>query len=124
MLRTIIIDDEENGRFVLLQLLKKFNKNIDVVGTAHSAAQGRELRQSVKPDLVFLDIEMPIESGFDVLEKIGAKDFEVIFLSVHAHHALKAIRFSPAAFLMKPIDINELTAAIEHVAKKTERSEV
>ena len=91
MLRTIIIDDESRGREVLHKMLQKFCGNVEVVALADSAGAGKKLIREHRPDLVFLDIEMPHENGFEMLEHLGAIDFNVVFVSAHERHAIKAM---------------------------------
>ena len=117
MLRTIIIDDESRGREVLHKMLRKFCGNIDVVGLADSADEGKKLIREHRPDLVFLDIEMPYQNGFEMLESLGAVDFNVIFVSAHERHAMKAIKYSALDYLLKPVNINELQAAVDKAGK-------
>lgn len=113
MLRTIIIDDEPKGRSALQQMLQKFCPAVEVLETAESAEAGKKIIQQHKPDLVFLDVEMPFQDGFEMLQSMEKIDFKVIFCTGHNHYAIKAIRFSALDYLMKPIDIKELKAAVE-----------
>ena len=90
----------------------------EIIGTANSAQDGLEAIKRLQPDLLFFDIEMPRMNGFEMLEKIGNIDFEVIFVTAFDKYAIKAIRFCALDFLLKPVDINELTQAVEKATVK------
>lgn len=113
MIRAAIVDDESNGREVLKHLLKKHFPNMEVVGLAHSVESGLNMISEAKPDLLFLDVEMPNESGFDLLRKFERIPFDVIFVTAHEHYAIKAIKFSAMDYILKPIDVDDLRAAIQ-----------
>ena len=112
MLKAIIVDDEKAGRETLGLLLEKHHPGIEVVATADSARTGREAILEHHPDLVFLDIQMPGGSGFDLLKSIEVVDFEVIFVSAHSQHALRAFQFAALHYIRKPIKVQELRDAI------------
>lgn len=109
---TIIIDDEADARENLESLLKKYCKNLKVVASADSAESGLAKITELKPDLVFLDIQMPAGSGLDLIEKIGDINFEVIFVTAFDEFAIKAIRLAALDYLLKPINIVELKEAV------------
>jgi two-component system LytT family response regulator len=115
MLKVIIVDDEELGRNVLKSLLQKFCPNIELLGEAKNSTEAIKLIQELKPELVFLDIEMPGGSGFDLLEKIGTPSFSVVFTTAFDQYAIKAIKFSAMDYLLKPINIEELVESIRKV---------
>ncbi|MEN9459794.1 MAG: response regulator [Bacteroidota bacterium] len=117
-IRTVLVDDERNGREILLALLEKFCVNVEVVGTADSAEPAIALIKELKPHLVFLDINMPGLSGFEMLEKLAPIDFEVIFVTAHDAYALKAFKFSAIDYVLKPIDLDDLQKAVEKVEGK------
>ena len=108
MLKAIIIDDEPKGRSILQQLLALHAPKITVVSTAANAEEGLKLIDLHNPDVVFLDIEMPGKSGFELLREIGSINFKVVFVSAHNHYSLKAIKFHAFDYLLKPIDLDEL----------------
>ena len=118
MLRSIIIDDEENGRETLLYSLKEVCPDVEVVGQADSAMTGMTLIKRHNPDLVFLDIEMPAGSGFDLLENIDNINFEIIFTTAYDQYAIKAFKFSAVDYLLKPIDLTDLKEAVRMVEEK------
>src|ERR1700761_3758772 len=114
-MKAIIIDDEPRGRNILLQLINQHFHQIKVVATASGADEGIRLIDNWKPEVVFLDVEMPGKSGFDMLKELGPVDFKLIFVSAHNHYALNAIKLSAIDFLLKPIDLDDLTKAIERL---------
>jgi two-component system, LytTR family, response regulator len=118
MLKTIIVDDEFRGRQTLQNLLTDNCPEINIVEACDSAAAAKEAIEKHHPHLVFLDVEMPHQNGFNLLESLKEVDFDVIFTTAHSHHAIKAIKFSAMDYLLKPIDIDELKAAVEKVAHK------
>jgi len=113
----IVVEDEPNNRDNLLELLKKYCADVEVVATAHSGASGIEAILKHQPDLVFLDVEMPDGNGFEVLEKTTSVKFEVVFTTAFDQYALQAFKFCALDYLLKPIDISELIAAIDKVKK-------
>ena len=122
VLRALIIDDEPISRTVIRRLLERFCPSVQVAGEAESAATGRALIAAEDPDLVFLDIEMPFGSGFAVLESFPARRFEVIVVTAHERHALRAVGHGPLEYLLKPIDIGELMGAVGRAAERKTRT--
>ncbi len=121
VIKAIIVDDEKRGRETLQNLLGKYTKTVEVLDMAESAKEGIDLIKKLNPDLVFLDIEMPHGSGFDLLESFkGEINFEVIFTTAYDQYAIQAIKFAALDYLLKPIDIEELQMAITRVAQKME----
>jgi two-component system LytT family response regulator len=118
MLRAVIIDDEKRGRETLLNLLNEYCKNLEVVEMANSAKTGAEIIAAQQPDVVFLDIQMPKGTGFDMLESIAELNFEVIFTTAYDKYAIKAIKFAAMDYLLKPVEIDELKAAVDRVKEK------
>jgi two-component system LytT family response regulator len=117
-IRTLIVDDERNGREILSALLEKFCLNVEVVGTADSGETAITLIEDLEPELVFLDINMPGISGFEMLERLSPINFEVIFVTAHDAYALKAFKFSAIDYVLKPIDLDDLLNAIIKVENK------
>ena len=113
MLKTIIIDDETKGRQMIQRLLEKYCSDVNVVASADSAVSGKKMIEEHHPDLVFLDIEMPHENGFEMLEGMNAREFNVVFVSAHERYAMQAIKYSALDYLLKPINIGDLKAAVE-----------
>ena len=118
MIKAIVVDDEKNSRENLVKLLNNFVKDVNVVAEADSAQSGAEKIKELLPDVVFLDIEMPHGSDFDLLKSFEKIDFEVIFVTAYNHYAIKAIKFSALDYLLKPVDIQELALTIERVKQK------
>ncbi|MGE0569089.1 MAG: LytR/AlgR family response regulator transcription factor [Bacteroidia bacterium] len=118
MITTVIIEDEEKSRELLIKLLEKNCPTIEIVGTAANVKEGVALVKNKKPDLVFLDITMPDGSGFDLLEHVQDLKFDLIFATASNEHAIKAFKYSACDYLLKPIDIDELKAAVDRVVEK------
>jgi len=112
-MRTLIIDDEQNVREALKGLLRLWSPQTEVLGEAAGVSEALEKINALKPDLIFLDVEMADGTGFDLLKQLPERDFEVIFATAHQHYAIGAIRMSACDFLLKPIDPDDLVAAIE-----------
>ncbi len=118
MIKAIIVDDELGARESLSKMVEKNCKQIEIVGKADSMKTAYELITTLNPDLVFLDIEMPKGNAFDLLEKFKQINFHIIFTTAYDHYAIKAIKFSAVDYLLKPIDPEELVAAIEKFESK------
>jgi two-component system LytT family response regulator len=116
MLTALIIDDEDKGRVVLKQKLTDHCPNVKVVGEADGGSNGKTMIESFRPDVVFLDIEMPGINGFDMLNNLSEKNFHLIFTTAYNQYAIKAIKFAAFDYLLKPIDIEELKATIGRLA--------
>jgi two-component system LytT family response regulator len=112
---SIIIDDELKSRENLKKMILTFCEGVEVAATCQNVAQGLEAIGKTRPDIVFLDVQMQGETGFDLLAQIKTIDFEVIFTTAHAEYAIKAIKFSAIDYLLKPIDVGELQHAIAKV---------
>src|ERR1035437_526887 len=117
-MKAVLIDDENGSRESLAKLVEKYCPEVVVAAKADSMASGLTAIQQHEPDLVFLDIEMPNGSGFDLLEKIKEIDFDVIFTTAYDHYAIRAIKFSAVDYLLKPIDPEELILAVKRVENK------
>ena len=121
MLTAVIIDDEMHSVDVLKNLLATYCPNVKVVGQADHAVAGRKLISEHAPDLVFLDIEMPFGTGFDMLDAIEHKNTSVIFVTAYDHYALKAIKYYAIDYLLKPVDIDELKNAVKKAEERKEQ---
>ncbi|MEE4256536.1 MAG: LytTR family DNA-binding domain-containing protein [Bacteroidales bacterium] len=115
ILKTVIVDDEQDAVNFIESIAKEYCPNIEIVGKAYSAIEGVEVISKVKPDLVFLDVEMPHGSGFDLLAGFPEKEFDVIFITAFNHYAIRAIKFSAVDYILKPININEFIDAVKRV---------
>ncbi len=112
MLNAIIIDDEIFCQDALRQILEQYFEEVKVIGVANSVQEGLRLIKNNKIHIVFLDVEMPNESGFQLFEYLEDINFEVVFTTAFDKYALKAIQFSALAYLLKPIALDELQQAI------------
>jgi len=108
----IIIDDERNIREVLELLLKQYCPDIELVGSAVSASEGRELLKTLQVDLIFLDISMPKEDGFAFLTTIPKENYGIIFVTAYQEYALRALKASAIDYLLKPVNPIELRDAV------------
>ena len=115
MIRCVIVEDEEMARKVLKSLLAQYCPDVMVCAEADDVTSGQEMIEAFRPDLVFLDIEMPGGSGFKLLSNIKDIDFEVVFITAYEQFAIKAIRHDALDYLLKPVDPKELVAAVEKV---------
>jgi two-component system, LytTR family, response regulator len=113
MIKTIIIDDDKGCIEALSGLCEKHLPQVQVAGTAGTIDEGLKLIGEVGPELVFLDVELNGEFGFDLFKKLPQPRFRVIFTTAHEKYALKAIKASCLEFLLKPVDDRELRAAVE-----------
>lgn len=114
-LTAVLIDDEEVSRDILASYLSSYCPDIKMLGQAKDINEGEKLIQTHSPDIVFLDIEMPYGNGFDLIERIENINFEVIFITAFSDYAIKALNLSASYYILKPIDIDELVAAVEKV---------
>lgn len=119
-LTALLIDDEEVSRDILRSYLTDYCKDIEIVGEASNIKEGEKLIKSKSPSVVFLDIEMPYGNGFDLIEKLDSIDFEVVFITAFSDYAIKALNLSASSYILKPIDIDELVAAVDKIKTKKE----
>lgn len=113
MIKAIIVDDEMKSQSLLFKLLERFCPDVEVIGFACNVKTAVELINQENPELVFLDISMPDGDGFEVLEQVNSRNFEVVFTTAYNEYALKAIKFSALHYLLKPINYVELKDAVE-----------
>jgi two-component system LytT family response regulator len=116
--KTIVVDDEADAVDFISSIINEYCPSLEIVGKAHNVIQGIKVINEKKPDLVFLDVEMPNGSGFDLLEQFPEKTFDVIFITAFNHYAIKAIKFSAVDYILKPININEFIDSVSKVIKK------
>jgi len=117
MLRTIIIDDEESVRRTLDKLVKRYCPNVKLVAEADGVESGIKAIKKHHPDLILLDIKMDDGTGFDLLKQLEPVDFKVIFVTAYDQYAIKAIKFSALDYLLKPVDPDDLTEAVNKAEK-------
>ncbi|MEO6187392.1 MAG: LytTR family DNA-binding domain-containing protein [Ginsengibacter sp.] len=120
-IKAVIIDDELNSLQNLRQKIEEFCPQIQVLASTQKPEQGILIIKEMRPDVVFLDIEMPRMSGFRMLEQIGEYDFDIIFTTAYNHYSIDAIRISAFDYLVKPIGIDELQKAVERLDKTFNR---
>jgi len=118
MISAIIIDDEPGNIDVLRKMVNDFCTGIQIDGIASSVDEGIAVIRDVKPDLVFLDIEMPGKNAFDLIDQMSPVPFEIIFVTAFEHYALKAFRYSAIDYLLKPVNIAELRHAVEKAGER------
>lgn len=116
-MRTLIIDDERLARKELITLLSEYTE-IEIIGECDSAASAIESINSLKPDLIFLDVQMPEKTGFEVMEEVQENKPEVIFVSAYDHYALKAFEINALDYLLKPLDPKRLDNTLKDLANK------
>jgi two-component system LytT family response regulator len=118
MITTIIVDDEPDCCESMVMLLERYCPEVKVLDICYSAETAMQSIQEHEPQILFLDIEMPFMNGFELLEKLGQINFELIFTTSYDQYAIKAIRFSALDYLLKPIDREELQKAVQKAAQR------
>ncbi len=116
-LKTIIVEDEQTSREILKNYLTKYCPTITVVGEASNIDEAMILIRNNELDLIFLDVEMPYGSGFDLLDKFDETDFEVVFVTAYNQYAIEALNNHASYYLLKPISIDELIKAVDYVSQ-------
>src|ERR1700744_1827625 len=114
-MKAILIDDEIHCLDTLGILLADYCPEVEVIDKCWSAKKGLEAIEKERPDVLFLDVEMPVMNGFEVLEQIKNIDSSVVFTTSYDQYAIRAIRFSALDYLLKPVDPKELIAAVHKV---------
>src|SRR5437868_3639240 len=117
-LKAVLIDDEEKARRGLKNLLEKFCPQIVITGEAEDIEEAYELILKIKPDVIFLDIQMPNGNGFNLLRKFNSLPFEVIFVTGYDSYAINAIKFRALDYLLKPVAVEQLKEAAEKAFSK------
>ena len=120
-LKAILVDDELNSLQNLQFKIQEYCPSVKVVAQSQNPEEAIRLIQQHKPDVIFLDIEMPRMSGFKMLEQIPEIDFEIIFITAYNHYAINAIRICAFDYLVKPVAIDELQQTIERLAKSSNK---
>jgi|TARA_B110000902_G_scaffold167914_1_gene191501 two-component system LytT family response regulator len=114
-LSVIIADDEQTSRDLIERYVNKYCTNLEVISKAVDAKDAIAQIKELKPDLVFLDVEMPFGNAFDVLEQTQEVDYQTIFITAFSDYAIKALNYSAAYYILKPISIDELVSAVDKV---------
>lgn len=113
MIKAVIIDDEINNQELISNLLKSYAENVQVVGLANSVDSAYKAINEHHPDLIFLDIQMPDGTGFDLLKKFEKINFKIIFVTAHQEFAIEAFKYSALDYLLKPLSPANLLAAVK-----------
>lgn len=116
-MKALLIDDELSNLENLQQLLQVYTPDVQVCATAGNVADAVKAITQLRPQLVFLDIQLHQQSGFDLLRQLGQVDFEVIFVTAYDQYGIQAVKFSALDYLLKPIDTGELKAAVDKARK-------
>lgn len=116
VLKTIIVEDEKTSRDILRNYLAKYCPTVELVGEAENIQEGLELIRNHTLDLVFLDVEMPHGNAFDLLEQVGNRSFETVFVTAYNQYAIEALNTHASYYILKPVSIDELIKAVDYVA--------
>ncbi|HOW24303.1 MAG TPA: response regulator transcription factor [Bacteroidales bacterium] len=119
MIKTIIVDDDLYHTEALTNLLTQYFKQVEIIATCQDVPNAVKKIDELRPHLVFLDIEMEPYTGFDVLEMVNERDFEVIFTTAYQHYAVQAIKASALDYIEKPLNKNDLAEALMRYKTKT-----
>ncbi len=120
-LTSIIVDDEANSRAILRNYLTKYCPSVTILGEAASVQETLVLLQTNTPDVLFLDVEMPYGNAFDLLEQVPDRTFEIVFVTAYDHYAVDALNAQATYYLLKPIAIDNLIKAVDHVGHIKQR---
>lgn len=120
MIKAIIIDDEEKARNTLASFVKNFCEGVEIVAACPNVPEGVIAIHAHQPELVFLDVEMPEYSGFDLLNFFSEIHFEIVFVTAFSEYAIRAFEVSAIDYLLKPVDIDQLIKAVEKVKAQTQ----
>ncbi len=123
MLKVVIIDDKSSARKLISNIIKSSFKELNVVGFGEDVKSGLKVINSCKPDIVFLDVDMPDGTGFNLLQKLPKVDFKLIFVTAHSQYAIQAIKFSALDYFLKPIDIIEFTESLTKIISSIKKEE-
>lgn len=120
--RVIIVDDEESARNILFNLLQFYTQEIEVVAVCENVEQAVEAINTYKPDVVFLDIEMPNYSGLELVNFFDEIAFDIVFITAYQHFAVKAFEISAFDYLLKPIEISRLDQTVKNLVNKRSKA--
>lgn len=122
-IKSVIVEDEPSAREALRAYLTKYCPQVEVIGEAHNAKQAIEVVHELKPQLVFLDVELPFGNAFDILDGCADLKFETIFVTAFSQYSLRALNQSAAYYLLKPVNIEELIVAVDVATKEIEKNQ-
>src|SRR6056297_3165688 len=117
-MKAILIDDEPNALDALENIISLNGHGVKVVAKTTNPFEGLGLILQHRPDVVFLDVEMPGMSGFELLESLPEIHFEIVFATAYDHYAIKAIKNNALDYILKPVSISEVNTALEKVKEK------
>lgn len=117
-IRAILVDDEEGARNVFANLLKRFCPSVELLGSAANVPEAVDLINSLHPDLVFLDVQMPNFAGYEIVDFFEEVNFEIIFTTAYDEYAMKAFELSAVDYLLKPVKKSRLIEAIARMEDK------
>ena len=120
-LKAIIVEDEKTSRDILKNYLAKYCPKVNLIGEAENVEEALVLIRNNELDLVFLDVEMPYGNAFDLLDKVGDKQFETVFVTAYNQYALDALNAHASYYLLKPISIDKLIEAVDYVSEIKEK---
>jgi two-component system, LytTR family, response regulator len=113
-----------NSIELISSVLKDNFPEVNILGKTHLPIEGIKMINQLNPDLVFLDIEMPQATGFDILETLPDRNFEIIFITAYDKYAVKAFKYSAVDYILKPVDIDEFIMAVRRVIKKKDSNNI
>jgi two-component system, LytTR family, response regulator len=119
MMKAVIIDDEQDAILTLELIIQEYFSELNIVGKFTDPAKALSLLPHLKPDLVFLDINMPGMNGFELLQNLKNKDFHIVFTTAYDEYALKAFKYNAVDYLLKPIDVEELVNTINRLKTRS-----
>lgn len=117
-MKAILVDDEPDGIKTLQKMLGLHCPSVNIAATCNNAVTARQQIETLKPDVVFLDIQMPGKSGIDMIVELPDRDFEIIFVTAHNEYMLQALQYSAADYLLKPVDEDRLIEAVQRAQKR------
>jgi two-component system LytT family response regulator len=120
-LNAIVVEDEEKSREILKNYIAKYCPKVTVLGEAANVEEALVLIRNNELDLVFLDVEMPYGNAFDLLDRVGDRTFETVFVTAYDHYALDALNAHASYYLLKPISIDSLIEAVDYVQEIKEK---
>lgn len=112
-IKTVLVDDEKSSLIIMQKLLEKHTPQVEIIATAQSVTEGIKVIEETKPELVFLDISMPDGDGFEVIEKVNFKDFQVIFSTAYDQYAIRAFEVAALHYILKPVKSEDLIESLE-----------
>lgn len=112
----VLIDDEATSREVLTSFISKYCPDVDLLGEAENIDKGEQLIRKKNPDIVFLDIEMPFGTGFDLLERFDDAEFDTVFITAYSEYAVQAFDTAASHYLLKPLNIDKLVECVESIS--------